>query len=90
MPRNSLDGLNPIHCWQHSLAVAQISEHLSTLHARADASTAYLAGLCHDLGELVFREISACFAKISIFSLGLLGIFRHRLGGSAWTSRLSL
>jgi hypothetical protein len=67
MPKNSSDGFNPIHCWQHSFAVAQLSEHLCKLRAGTkdakakdanppDASMAYLIGLCHDLGELLFRE----------------------------------
>ncbi|MDB5330327.1 MAG: response regulator receiver sensor signal transduction histidine kinase [Phycisphaerales bacterium] len=55
MPATAMDGFNPIRCWQHSFAVARLCE---TLIAPVDAQqggTAYLAGLCHDLGEILIR-----------------------------------
>lgn len=56
MPKPTQDGYNPIRCWQHSLAVARLCEHLFKLGNGADSGIAHIVGLCHDLGELVFRE----------------------------------
>jgi HD-like signal output (HDOD) protein len=70
MPETSPDGFNPIRCWQHSFAVARLCERLSVAAAgdkggggaaTADdgggptGGTAYLVGLCHDLGEVLFH-----------------------------------
>ena len=52
MPASSPDGFNPIRCWQHSFAVATLCQRLVT---DADSGLAYLVGLCHDLGEILFR-----------------------------------
>lgn len=44
-----------IRCWQHSLAVANLCEHLVAQSQNSDdASVAYLIGLCHDLGQILF------------------------------------
>jgi CheY-like chemotaxis protein/HD-like signal output (HDOD) protein len=60
MPKNHPDGYNPIFCWQHSFAVARLCEHLFNPgpgpNPAQDTGVAYIVGLCHDLGELVFRE----------------------------------
>lgn len=56
LPHNSPDGFNPLHCRQHAFAVAQLCERLCSITYRQEAGAAYLVGLCHDLGELVFRE----------------------------------
>jgi HD-like signal output (HDOD) protein/DNA-binding response OmpR family regulator len=55
MPDTGADGFNPIRCWQHSFAVARLCEQLSARQSPEDAGTAYLAGLCHDLGDILFR-----------------------------------
>ena len=52
MPESSADGFNPIHCWQHSFAVAQLCEQLAGTSHTAQAGLAYLVGLCHDLAEI--------------------------------------
>ena len=52
MPASGPDGFNPIRCWQHSFAVATLCQRLVS---DADAGLAYLVGLCHDLGEILFR-----------------------------------
>lgn len=55
MPPSNSDGFNFVRCWQHSFAVAQLCEQL---HATADPSaggTAYLIGLCHDLGDILLH-----------------------------------
>ena len=54
VPVTSADGFNPIRCWQHSIAVAELAIRL----APADfdhSGVLYLAGLCHELGEVLFH-----------------------------------
>ena len=53
MPAPEPDGYNPIRCWQHSIAVARLCDLLAPEEHR---SIAYLLGLCHDLGEILFRS----------------------------------
>ncbi|HWB53183.1 MAG TPA: HDOD domain-containing protein, partial [Tepidisphaeraceae bacterium] len=53
MPETTPDGFNPIRCWQHSFAVAQICERLQSILDPEQAGVAYLVGLCHDLGEIL-------------------------------------
>ncbi len=55
MPESSPDGFNPIRCWQHSFAVARLCESFVAPTAPQEAGVAYLVGLCHDLGEIMFR-----------------------------------
>jgi HD-like signal output (HDOD) protein len=46
-------GFSPIRCWQHSFAVARLTEKLA---AGSDAAAiAYMVGLCHDLGHIIFH-----------------------------------
>lgn len=52
MPTPEPDGFNPIHCWQHSLAVATLCNHLVVPQ---NQGIAYVVGLCHNLGEVLFR-----------------------------------
>lgn len=52
MPPCSPDGFNPIRCWQHSFAVATLCQRMA---GDADSGAAYLTGLCHDLGEILFH-----------------------------------
>lgn len=54
MPQTTPDGFNPIRCWQHSFAVAQLCEKLTAPVDPDLAGAAYLVGLCHDLGEILF------------------------------------
>ena len=54
MPGAKSDGFSPVRCWQHSLAVARLCEHLSA-GVKDTAGSAYLTGLCHDLGEIIFK-----------------------------------
>jgi HD-like signal output (HDOD) protein len=53
MPLPEPDGYNPIRCWQHSIAVARLCDLLAPEEYRP---IAYLLGLCHDLGEILFRS----------------------------------
>lgn len=55
MTETDPDGFNPIRCWQHSFAVAQLCERLALEKNAEDASVAYVVGLCHDLGEILIH-----------------------------------
>jgi HD-like signal output (HDOD) protein/CheY-like chemotaxis protein len=55
MPDASLDGFNPIRCWQHSFAVAQLCERLAMINRADESGLAYMVGLCHDLGDIFVR-----------------------------------
>ena len=52
MPASEADGFNPIRCWQHSFGVATLCQRLAP---ETDSGLAYLVGLCHDLGEILFH-----------------------------------
>jgi two-component system chemotaxis response regulator CheY len=52
MPAPEPDGFDHIRCWQHSIAVANLCNRLAPESLRGSA---YLIGLCHDLGEILFR-----------------------------------
>jgi len=61
MPTGGKGNFDPIRCWQHSFAVAILSERLAaTPDGAGDGATAYLVGLCHDLGEILFQT---CFGN---------------------------
>jgi CheY-like chemotaxis protein/HD-like signal output (HDOD) protein len=53
MPPSEADGFNPIRSWQHSFAVATLCNRLAP---ERDGGSAYLIGLCHDLGEILFHS----------------------------------
>jgi CheY-like chemotaxis protein/HD-like signal output (HDOD) protein len=53
MPASGPDGFNPIRCWQHSFAVATLCQRLAPASL---GGVAYLVGLCHDLGEILFHS----------------------------------
>jgi HD-like signal output (HDOD) protein/DNA-binding response OmpR family regulator len=53
------ESFSPVRCWQHSLAVAVLCERLAGLSDLCPPSVAYLVGLCHDLGEILFRTAFA-------------------------------
>jgi len=55
LPAAGPDGFSPIRCWQHSLATALLAEHLVSAKHPELAGLAYIIGLCHDLGEIIFR-----------------------------------
>ena len=55
MPASDGAGFNPIRCWQHSFAVAQLCERIAPPREGHDGGLAYLVGLCHDLGEILFH-----------------------------------
>ena len=55
MPEGSPDGFNPIRCWQHSFGVATLCERLASGLDDVTTGCAYVAGLCHDLGDILFH-----------------------------------
>ena len=56
MPAGQSEGFDPIRSWQHSFAVALLSEHLCVASGDENNSAiVYVVGLCHDLGEILFR-----------------------------------
>ncbi len=70
LPESSSEGFNPIRCWQHSLAVAQICETLTAGKSPEISGLAYIVGLCHDLGDMLIRShFSAEYSQIDEFSL---------------------
>jgi putative nucleotidyltransferase with HDIG domain len=45
--------------WAHSVAVAQSAEAIAALSQPVDPSVAFLAGLVHDIGRLIFERLPA-------------------------------
>jgi HD-like signal output (HDOD) protein/DNA-binding response OmpR family regulator len=65
MPESSADGFNPVHCWQHSFAVAQLCEQLASASHPELAGRAYVVRLCHDLAEIfVHLQFDAEFRAV--------------------------
>jgi HD-like signal output (HDOD) protein/DNA-binding NarL/FixJ family response regulator len=56
-PPDSKDGFNVMRCWQHSFAAAAIMEKLVGDDGPIPKGIAQLIGLCHDLGEIVLRQV---------------------------------
>jgi two-component system response regulator MprA len=56
-PPDAKDGFNIMRCWQHSFAVAAIMEKLIGDDGPIPRASAQLIGLCHDLGEIVLRQV---------------------------------
>ena len=54
IPKGAPGGFNPIRAWQHSFAVARICQQL-TPDADQTGGVVYLAGLCHDLADMLFQ-----------------------------------
>jgi two-component system chemotaxis response regulator CheY len=65
IPAGNADAFDPIRCWQHSLAVAQLCERLTAGIDPASAGVAHLVGLCHDLAGIFFHShFSAEYARV--------------------------
>jgi len=56
-PPDAKDGFNILRCWQHSFAAAAIMEKLVGDDGPIPKGIAQLIGLCHDLGEIVLRQV---------------------------------
>jgi HD-like signal output (HDOD) protein/CheY-like chemotaxis protein len=91
MPEASDASYNPLRCWQHSLAVAGLCERLAAMSDKAPPGLAYLVGLCHDLGEILFhtrfgaeyRQVCAAQLRTALrrdaVERAMLGITHHEL-----------
>jgi HD-like signal output (HDOD) protein/CheY-like chemotaxis protein len=55
-PPDEHDGFNTMRCWQHSFAVAELLPQLLHKQTPEQENTNHLAGLCHDLGEILLRQ----------------------------------
>jgi HD-like signal output (HDOD) protein/CheY-like chemotaxis protein len=66
MPPANDSEFNFVRCWQHSLAVATLCERLVGQSEDPDSgSVAYLIGLCHDLGQILFHtQFQAEYAQV--------------------------
>lgn len=65
MPAGVTNEFNPIRCWQHSFAVAQLCERLITPVDGGAGGVAYLVGLCHDLADIFFHtQFAAEYAQV--------------------------
>jgi HD-like signal output (HDOD) protein/DNA-binding NarL/FixJ family response regulator len=61
----AVGNFDPIRCWQHSFAVANLCEKFTAGADPEHADIAYLVGLCHDLGEIMFHtQFAAEFQQI--------------------------
>ncbi|MEP0846505.1 MAG: HDOD domain-containing protein [Phycisphaerae bacterium] len=56
-PSASTGGLGLVRCWQHCFAVAAIMNHFAAQIGAPAQGIAHLVGLCHDLGEIVLRQV---------------------------------
>lgn len=64
-PVTAASQFNPIRCWQHSFAVAQLCDKLMRPVDETAAGTAYVVGLCHDLAEILFQtEFAPEYAQV--------------------------
>jgi CheY-like chemotaxis protein len=86
VPVTSADGFNPIRCWQHSIAVAELANKLAPTDF-PHCGVLYLAGLCHELGEVLFhstfrREYDQVVAALGPGSPPLRELERRGLGAT--------
>jgi HD-like signal output (HDOD) protein/DNA-binding NarL/FixJ family response regulator len=91
IPCGGADGYHHIRGWQHSFATAMICQQLAAVATRnkipgmPEAGAAYLIGLCHDLGQILFRsefgkEYTKVLATHAAMGLSLDHLERQMLG----------
>lgn len=56
-PSASAGGPGLVRCWQHCFTVAAIMNHFAAQTGAPPPGLAHLVGLCHDLGEIVLRQV---------------------------------
>lgn len=90
------DGFDLALFWRHSLAVAVLSERLALRVGGVRGSTAYMAGLLHDIGHLALWSIaprifnSACdLAELECGSVDVVADRRIGISGRAAGRRLA-
>jgi len=54
---SAIEGFNPVEVWRHSIAVGVASRMISAAQGRPSVEESFLAGLIHDLGLLVVRQV---------------------------------
>lgn len=52
-----IEGFSAIELWRHSITVAVASRQITTVQGRPNLDESFLAGLIHDLGILVERQV---------------------------------
>jgi len=91
IPCGGADGYHHIRGWQHSFATAMICQQLAATATHnkipgiPEAGAAYLIGLCHDLGQILFRsefgkEYNQVLATHAATGLSLDHLERQMLG----------
>jgi hypothetical protein len=55
VPAGGTDGFHHLRSWQHSFATAMICQQLAALSNATESGAAYMVGLCHNLGQILFR-----------------------------------
>lgn len=53
----AIEGFNPVEVWRHSIGVGVASRMLTAAQGRPSVEESFLAGLIHDLGLLVERQV---------------------------------
>src|SRR5215813_7890971 len=54
---SAIEGFNPVEVWRHSIAVGVASRMITAAQGRPSVEESFLAGLIHDLGLLVVRQV---------------------------------
>lgn len=92
-PAESADGFSVIRCWQHSFAVASIMNRIVPPSDSVTPGLAHLVGLCHELAEIIVRQLFAAEHDAAIsraratgdavhqVELEILGLPRYELVG---------
>jgi len=85
VPAGATDGFLHMRSWQHSFAAAQICQQVAAASGLVESGAAYLAGLCHDLGQILFRgefgvEYTQVLAKQAETGLPMDELERKMLG----------
>jgi len=69
-PPDERDGFNSIRSWQHSFAVGELMALIMRQRDPVKESLHHLAGLCHDLGDILLRQhFMAEYDQVLQFSL---------------------
>lgn len=86
-PPDASDGFNTMRCWQHSFAVSAIVRMLLAGWTDEDRERGALAGLCHELGEIVLRQYFAAEYELILAHAEATHQPRHVVEHSALSMR---
>ena len=73
------------HLWKHSVQVAAVSKALAAVTPGLNVDEAMLAGLVHDIGELVILSYAEKYPDLCVNQLllqGIVGQFKGEIGGA--------